>query len=91
MNKGDLATAVAGRTGLSRQAANEAVEAVFMCIGEAMRKGEEVRVLGFGSFVVTDRTATTGRNPKTGEPLEIKASKQAKFRPGKGLKDALNL
>ena len=90
MNKGDLANAVADRIGMSKTDANRAVEAVFGCISDAMKKGEEVRVLGFGNFVVSDRAATTGRNPQTGEPMKIKASKQPKFKPGKGLKDALN-
>ena len=91
MNKGDLAAAVADRTGMSKSDATRAVEAVFGCISEAMKKGEEVRVLGFGSFAVADRAATTGRNPQTGQAMQIKASRQAKFKPGKGLKDALNL
>jgi DNA-binding protein HU-beta len=90
MNKGDLASAVADKTGLSKAAANQAVEAVFGCIGDALKKGEEVRVLGFGNFVVSKRAASTGRNPQTGEPMQIKASNQAKFKPGKGLKDSLN-
>ena len=90
MNKGDLAAAVADRTGMSRSDATRAVEAVFNCISEAMTKGEEVRVLGFGNFAVANRAATTGRNPQTGAAMQIKASKQAKFKPGKGLKDALN-
>ena len=91
MNKGDLAAAVADKTGMSKSDANRAVEAVFGCISEAMKKGEEVRVLGFGNFVVSDRAASTGRNPQTGETIQIKASKQAKFKAGKGLKDSLNL
>jgi len=90
MNKGDLAAAVADKAGMSKSDANRAVEAVFGCISDAMRKGDEVRVLGFGNFLVADRAAGTGRNPKTGEAMQIKASKQAKFKPGKGLKDALN-
>ena len=90
MNKGDLAAAVADKAGMSKSDANRAVEAVFGCISEAMRKGDEVRVLGFGNFLVADRAASTGRNPQTGEAMQIKASKQAKFKPGKGLKDALN-
>lgn len=90
MNKGDLAAAVAEKTNLSKSAANQAVEAVFDVIGDAMRKGEEVRILGFGNFMVTQRAASTGRNPQTGEPMQIKASKQAKFKPGKGLKDLVN-
>ena len=91
MNKADLAAAVADKTGLPKQSANLAVEAVFSCIGEAMRKGEEVRVSGFGSFVVADRAATTGRNPQTGEAMQIKASRQPKFKAGKGLKDSVNV
>jgi DNA-binding protein HU-beta len=55
-----------------------------------LRSGEEVRVLGFGNFSVAQRAASTGRNPQTGAPMQIKASKQAKFKPGKGLKDAVN-
>ena len=90
MNKADLAAVVADKTGLPKQSANLAVDAVFNCISDAMRKGEEVRVSGFGSFSVADRAATTGRNPQTGESIQIKASKQPKFKPGKGLKDALN-
>ncbi len=90
MNKGDLAAAVADKAGLSKSDANRAVEAVFGCISDAMKKGEAVRVLGFGNFLVTDRAPSTGRNPQTGEAMQIKASKQAKFKPGKGLKDVLN-
>ena len=90
MNKADLANAVADKTGMSRSAANQAVEAVVGVIGETLQKGEEVRVLGFGNFVVTRRAASTGRNPQTGAPMQIKASNQAKFKPGKGLKDSLN-
>ena len=90
MNKGDLAAAVADKAGLSKSDANRAVEAVFGCISDAMKKGDEVRVLGFGNFLVTDRAPSTGRNPQTGEAMQIKASKQAKFKPGKGLKDVLN-
>jgi DNA-binding protein HU-beta len=90
MNKGDLAAAVAEKTDLSKAAANQAVEAVFAIISDSLRAGEEVRVLGFGNFVVSKRAASTGRNPQTGEPMQIKASNQAKFKPGKGLKDALN-
>ena len=90
MNKGELAAAVAERTQMSRSQAMEVVGAIFESISEALKKGEEVRVPGFGNFVVTERGASTGRNPQTGAPMEIKASKQAKFRPGKSLKDALN-
>ena len=91
MNKGELAAAVADKTGMSRADANRAVEAVFGCIGDALKRGEEVRVLGFGNFTVANRAAGKGRNPQTGAEIEIKASRQAKFRPGKGLKDTLNI
>jgi DNA-binding protein HU-beta len=75
---------------MSKSAANQAVEAIFGVISDSLQKGEEVRVLGFGNFVVSKRAASTGRNPQTGEPMQIKASNQAKFKPGKGLKDLLN-
>jgi DNA-binding protein HU-beta len=90
MNKAELAAAVADKSGLDKQSANLAVDAVFTCITDALRKGDEVRLLGFGSFAVEDRAARTGRNPRTGEEVQIAASRQAKFKPGKGLKDALN-
>ena len=76
MNKQELITTVADRTGLNR---NDAVKAV-----------EEVRLVGFGTFASSQRKASTGRNPRTGEPLEIGASVQPKFKAGKGLKDACN-
>jgi DNA-binding protein HU-beta len=90
MNKGDLAAAVADKTGMSKSTASQAVEAVFGCITDSLKKGQEVRVLGFGNFTVSRRAASTGRNPQTGAPMQIKASNQAKFKPGKGLKDTLN-
>ena len=90
MNKGDLAAAVAEKTGKSKSEAGAAVEAVFEVIADSLKAGEEVRVLGFGNFTVAKRAASTGRNPQTGEPMQIKASNQAKFKPGKGLKDSLN-
>lgn len=90
MNKGELAAAVADRANLSKSQATSAVDAVFDVISERLRSGEEVRLLGFGNFSVAQRAASTGRNPQTGETMQIKASKQAKFKPGKGLKDAVN-
>jgi DNA-binding protein HU-beta len=90
MNKGELAAAVADKTDLSKSQATSAVDAVFDVIADRLRAGEEVRVLGFGNFSVASRAASTGRNPQTGETMQIKASKQAKFKPGKGLKDAVN-
>jgi DNA-binding protein HU-beta len=90
MNKGDLAAAVATRTAMSKAAAGEAVDAVFDTIADSLGNGTEVRILGFGNFAVTHRKASMGRNPQTGQPMQIKASNQAKFKPGKGLKDAVN-
>lgn len=90
MNKQDLIGAVADSTGLNRNDAGRAVEAVLGTIGAAMKKGEEVRLVGFGTFSVSTRKASTGRNPRTGEPMHIKATSQPKFRAGKGLKDSVN-
>ena len=90
MNKNDLISAVAGSAGLSKGDAANAVEGVFDAITQALSKGDEVRLVGFGSFSVARRKASTGRNPRTGEPMNIKASNQPKFKPGKGLKDSVN-
>ncbi len=90
MNKQGLIAAVADNAGLSRGDASKAVEAVFDTIQSTLKKGDEVRLVGFGTFSVTRRKASTGRNPRTGEPMAIKASTQPKFRSGKGLKDACN-
>ena len=90
MNKQELIGAVAETTGLGRSDAGKAVEGVFDAISGALRKGDEVRLVGFGTFSVAKRKASTGRNPRTGEAMEIKASSQPKFKAGKGLKDAVN-
>ena len=90
MNKNDLISAVATSSGLSRGDATKAVEGVFDAISDALKKGDEVRLVGFGTFSVARRKASTGRNPRTGEAMEIKASNQPKFKAGKGLKDAVN-
>ena len=90
MNKNDLVAHVADVAGLSKSDAVKAVDAVFDGIMDALRKGDEVRLVGFGTFTVAERAASEGRNPRTGEKIEIPASKQPKFKPGKGLKDALN-
>ena len=90
MNKNDLVTQVAEKASLNKAQAGAAVDAVFATITEALKAGDEVRIVGFGHFVVTARAASEGRNPQTGEPLKIAASKQPKFRVGKGLKDAVN-
>ena len=89
MNKQELIGQVAETAGLSRGDATRAVETVFDTISAALKRGDEVRLVGFGNFSVTRRKASTGRNPRTGEPMQIKASAQPKFRPGKVLKDAV--
>ena len=89
MNKQELIGAVAETTGLSRGDAGRAVESVFDVITGALKKGDEVRLVGFGTFSCSRRKASTGRNPRTGEPMQIKATSQPKFRPGKVLKDAV--
>jgi DNA-binding protein HU-beta len=90
MNKQELIGSVADTSGLSKGDANKAVEAVFDSITRALKKGDEVRLVGFGTFSVSKRKASTGRNPRTGERMTIKASTQPKFKAGKGLKDAVN-
>ncbi|GAA0457721.1 MULTISPECIES: HU family DNA-binding protein [Sphingomonas] len=90
MNKQELIGQVADLSGLGRGDATKAVEAVFESISAALKKGDEVRLVGFGTFSVSKRKASTGRNPRTGEPMTIKASSQPKFKAGKGLKDSVN-
>ncbi|MCB2099937.1 MAG: HU family DNA-binding protein [Rhodobacterales bacterium] len=90
MNKNDLIAAVAGSTGLSKADATKAVDSVFAAVTDSLQKGQEVRLVGFGTFSVATRAATQGRNPRTGETINIPASKQPKFKAGKALKDAVN-
>ena len=90
MNKNDLVAAVADSSGLSKADAAKAVDAVFDSITGSLKGGGEVRLVGFGTFSVVNRKATTGRNPRTGATIQIPASKQPKFKAGKGLKDAVN-
>ncbi len=90
MNKNDLVAAVADRADMSKSDAATAVESVFEVITGSLQDGTEVRLVGFGTFHVTRRRATTGRNPRTGESIQIPASNQPKFKAGKALKDALN-
>ena len=90
MNKNDLISQVADDSGLSKADATKAVDAVLDNIAGALSNGGEVRLVGFGTFSVTHRKATTGRNPRTGESIQIKASNQPKFKAGKALKDAVN-
>ena len=90
MNKSDLIAAVAEAAGISKSDAASAVDATFDTITDALKDGVDVRLTGFGNFGVADRAAREGRNPRTGEPIKIAASRQAKFKAGKGLKDAVN-
>jgi len=89
MNKNDLIASVADKTGMSRAASGEAVDATFDAITAALKGGDEVKIIGFGSFTVAKRAASMGRNPRTGEAIKIAASKTPKFKAGKGLKDAV--
>jgi DNA-binding protein HU-beta len=90
VNKNDLVAAVADSAGLSKADATKAVDSVFDQITAELKSGSEVRLVGFGTFAVAQRKATTGRNPRTGETIQIAASKQPKFKAGKALKDAVN-
>ncbi len=90
VNKQDLINTVAGTSGLGRNDAGKAVEGVFEAITAALKDGDEVRIVGFGTFLAGARKASTGRNPRTGEPMDIGASVQPKFKAGKALKDACN-
>ncbi len=90
MNKNDLVATVATNAGISKSDAAKAVDGVFSAISDTLKDGGEVRLVGFGTFSVAQRAATTGRNPRTGESIQIPASKQPKFKAGKGLKDAVN-
>ncbi len=90
MNKNDLVTVVANKTDLSKADSAAAVDSVLDAISETLTGGGEVRLVGFGTFSITNRRATEGRNPRTGEKIQIPASKQPKFKAGKGLKDAVN-
>src|SRR5437868_14303842 len=75
---------------MKKSDASKAVDAVFDAIAEALKGGDEVRLVGFGTFSVAARAASEGRNPRTGEKIQIAASKQAKFKPGRGLRDSLH-
>jgi DNA-binding protein HU-beta len=90
MTKNELILAVADNTGLDKNQAASAVEATFDAIISALKVGAEVKIVGFGNFKVVQRAAREGRDPRTGNPVTIKASKRPKFSAGKGLKDAVN-
>ena len=90
MNKTDLIEAVADAADLPKVSASRAVDAVIDVISSALRNGEQVTIAGFGTFLVRERNARTGRNPRTGEAMQIQASKAPAFKAGKALKDAVN-
>ena len=90
MNKQELTAQVAEKTGLTKGDAQKAIDAVLDTVTITLKSGSDVRILGFGTFSQTRREASTGRNPRTGETIQIPAYNQAKFKPGKALKDAIN-
>jgi DNA-binding protein HU-beta len=90
MNKGELIEAVAAAADLSKSDATKAVDAVVDSITRTLQKGDQVSIVGFGTFSVKDRAARTGRNPATGETIQIAASRAPGFKAGKALKDAVN-
>ena len=90
MNKNELIAAVAEGSGLTKGDAGAAVEATLDAIVAELANGGDVRLVGFGTFSVSERKATTGRDPRTGKSIEIAASKNAKFKAGKAFKDAVN-
>jgi DNA-binding protein HU-beta len=90
MNKGELIDVVADDAGLSKADATRAVDAAIAAITKALKKGDQVALVGFGTFAVKKRAARQGRNPRTGETIEIAASKVPGFKAGKALKDAVN-
>jgi DNA-binding protein HU-beta len=90
MNKNELIDHVAGEADLPKTTAAAAIDAVVSGISLALKQGDEVRLVGFGTFSVKDRAAGVGRNPSTGKEIQIAASKSARFKPGLALKTALN-
>ena len=90
MNKTELIAAIAEKTDLSRKDAEKALKAFTEVVEEELKKGEKIQLVGFGTFEVSERAAREGRNPQTGETMQIAASKSPKFKAGKALKDAIN-
>ena len=90
MNKTELIEHIANNADISKAAAARALESTIDAVKKTLKKGGTVSLVGFGTFAVADRAATTGRNPRTGEAIKIPASKQPKFKAGKELKDAVN-
>ena len=90
MNKNDLIASVASSAGLSKSDATRAIESFLDAVTNSLKRDEKVSIVGFGNFSVSHRKATTGRTPRTGESIQIPASKRPKFTVGKALKDAVN-
>jgi len=90
MNKGELIDAIAKDAGISKAQAQAALDSVVGNVTKALKKGQKVTLVGFGTFGVSKRAAREGRNPQTGKPIKIPSKKVAKFTPGKALKDAIN-
>ena len=90
MNKTELVAAMAEKAGLSKKDAEAALKAFTETVAEELKKGETIALVGFGTFEVSERAAREGRNPQTGAPMKIAASKAPKFKAGKALKDAIN-
>jgi DNA-binding protein HU-beta len=90
MTKSDLIDSLANRQGIPKQKAEEIVNSVFDDIVAALKNGDKVNISGFGTFAVSHRKARTGRNPKTGETIQIASSRAARFKAGKGLKESLS-
>ena len=90
MNKTELIEHIAVTADISKAASGRALDAIILAVKTTLKKGNPVSIVGFGTFAVTKRAARAGRNPRTNEAIKIKAAKVPKFRPGKGLKDAIN-
>jgi len=90
MNRGEFVAAISEQSGLTKADADRAVEAMFKVVKKALKAGDSISLVGFGTFVVRKRAARSGRNPRTGATIKIKASKVPAFKAGKALKDALN-
>ncbi len=91
MNKAELVAKVAEKSGITKKDAEKAVAGIFAAVQETLVEGGKVQILGFGTFEVKERAARTGRNPQTGEELQIAASRNPSFKPGKALKEAVNV
>ncbi|NCO18834.1 MAG: HU family DNA-binding protein [Gammaproteobacteria bacterium] len=89
MNKAEFIESVADKAGLTKADAGRALDGIVATLGKALKKGDSVSLIGFGTFSVKKRAARTGRNPATGEAIKIKASKSPSFKPGKAFKDAI--